>query len=307
MRLSVLKRLVLPVVMGLLPMPAWAQATGNFGTLTISVRPPTAEIYVDGERWVSPDTSAPLSIQLSPGRHTVQVRAAGFRSYNSTVEIHPGESMPLNVILPAGPAAPGAFGEPGPPPQGPPPPSGPGPIQQISRKPSGDGFVFAPDFKITELNHRTTGFAGFYGGAVFAGQVMIGGGAYFQLDDYSHNSEQMVYGGLVGEYRLFRDSAVGVTLHGLAGWGTANIAYYNNPGGDRVYVDPRHGGGYYPYYGYPYYYAYEGFFVGVPEAQVVARFGHDMRLVGGIGYRWTSSDFHDLNGISGTIALQIGK
>jgi hypothetical protein len=45
----------------------------------------------------------------------------------------------------------------------------------------------------------------------------------------------------------------------------------------------------------------------VPEAQVVARFGHDIRLVGGVGYRWTSSSFHDLNGISGTIAVQIGK
>jgi len=166
--------------------------------------------------------------------------------------------------------------------------------------------VFAPDFKITELNHRTTGFGGFYGGAVFAGQVMLGGGAYFQLDDYyHHDSEQMVYGGFVAEYRLFHDSPVGLTLHGLAGGGTANIAYYNN-GGGRVYVDPQHGG-YYPYYGYPYSYAYEGFFVGLPEVQVVARFGHDMRLVGGVGYRWTSSDFHDLNGISGTIALQIGK
>jgi hypothetical protein len=165
--------------------------------------------------------------------------------------------------------------------------------------------MFAPDFKITEMNHRTTGFAGFYGGAVFAGQFLIGGGAYFQLDD--HNSEQMMYGGLVSEWRLFHDHPVGLTLHGLAGWGTANVAYYTYPGGcgnNCPGVDPHHG--YYdPYYnGYG---VYEGFFVGVPEAQVVARFGHDIRLVGGVGYRWTSSSFHDLNGISGTIAVQIGK
>jgi hypothetical protein len=301
MRLSVLKSLILPAILVLLPASARAQASGDYGSLTLSVRPPNAEIFVDGERWVTPDTTAPLTIQLSPGRHSVQVRAPGFRPYNSTVDIHPGQVTPLNLILPNGPDV-NAFGQPqGPPPQG--PPSAPGPISQVSRTSTGDGFVFAPDFKITEMNHRTTGFAGFYGGAVFANKFMIGGGGYFQLDD--HNSEQMMYGGLVSEWRLFGDHPVGLTLHGLAGWGTANVGYYGGCGHDCAYADPRHGGYYDPYYyGYG---AYEGFFVGVPEAQVVARFGHDVRLVGGIGYRWTSSDFHDLNGVSGTIAVQIGK
>jgi PEGA domain len=304
MRLSVLNRLILPAILSLLPVAASAQGTGNFGSLSITVRPAGAEIYIDGERWVSPDTNAPLVVELAPGSHTVQVRAPGYRAYNSSITIHSGESMPLNVILPSGPGAPAPSGEPLPPP--PPGPPVPGRITQVSRTSTDDGFVWAPDFKITELNHRTTGFAGFYGGVVFAGQVMIGGGAYFQLDDYyHHDSEQMVYGGLVAEYRLFHDKPVGLTLHGLAGGGTANIGYYNN-GGGRIYADPHHGG-YDPYYGYPYGYAYEGFFVGLPEAQVVARFGRDVRLVGGIGYRWTSADFHDLNGVSGTIAVQIGK
>jgi hypothetical protein len=303
MRVSVLKPLLLAAILSAVPVSAWAQVTGDFGSLSITVRPAGAEIYVDGERWVSPDTNAPLVMQLAPGQHTVQVRAAGYRSYNSSITIHPGQTLPLNVILPNGPAAPEPAGEPmAPPPPGPP---GPGHITQVSRTSTGDGFVFAPDFKITEMNHRTTGFAGFYGGAVFAGQFLIGGGAYFQLDD--HNSEQMMYGGLVSEWRLFHDHPVGLTLHGLAGWGTANVAYYTYPGGcgnNCPGVDPHHG--YYdPYYnGYG---VYEGFFVGVPEAQVVARFGHDIRLVGGVGYRWTSSSFHDLNGISGTIAVQIGK
>ena len=304
MRLSVFKSLMLLAVLVLLPASARAQAGGDYGSLTISVRPPNAEIYVDGERWVSPDAAAPLTIQLSPGHHTVQVRAPGFRAYNSTVDIRPGQVTPLNVILPSGPGV-NAFGEPQGPPPAQPPPAGPSPISQVSRKPSGDGFVFAPDFKITEMNHRTTGFAGFYGGAVFANTFMIGGGAYFQLDD--HNSEQMVYGGLVSEYRLFNDHPVGLTLHGLAGWGTANINnyYYAGCGHNCPQVNPQHG-----YYYDPYYYGYgvyEGFFVGVPEAQIVARFGHGVRLVGGVGYRWTSSDFHDLNGVSGTIAVQIGK
>src|SRR5881394_3517715 len=215
MRLSGPASHVFLAILVLLPAVALAQGSGDYGSLTLAVRPPNAEIFVDGERWVTPDTTAPLTIQLSPGRHTVQVRAPGFRPYNSTVEIHPGQVTPLNVILPNGPAT-NAFGEP----QGPPPPqappSAPGPISQVSRTSTGDGFVFAPDFKITEINHRTTGFAGFYGGAVFAGKFMIGGGGYFQLDD--HNSEQMMYGGLVSEWRLFNANPVGVTLHGLAGW-----------------------------------------------------------------------------------------
>jgi len=176
----------------------------------------------------------------------------------------------------------------------------------VSRTSTEDGLVFAPDFKITELNHRTTGFGGFYAGAVFSGQFLIGGGGYFQLDDWDHNSEQMAYGGLVSEWRLFHNSPVGLTLHGLAGYGQAQATYvYANGGHDNVQVDPRHGG-YYGggYYGYG---PYEGFFVAEPEAQIVARFGHSMRLVGGIGYRFTTSDFSNLDGVSGSISIQFGR
>jgi len=295
--MRLLTRVIFLCLALVLPAAARAQGGGDFGTLTLSYRPPTAQVFIDGERWVTPDGTGPLSIQLAPGRHTVEVRAPGYRPFSTTVDIGRGESTPVNVILPPGPAVPEFRPEGAP--QGPPPPVT-GPIHQVSRTPSEDGFVFAPDFKITELNHRTTGFAGFYGGAVFAGQFLIGGGAYFQLDDY--NSEQMVYGGLVSEWRLFRAQPIGLTLHGLAGWGETNAySHYGYGGG---HVDPRHGG----YYGYgPYYGAYEGFFIGEPEAQVVARFGHSMRLVGGVGYRFTTADFNDLNGVTGSIAVQFGK
>lgn len=294
MRQGFVGRLVLAFMLGLIPVTARAQ-TPEWGSVVISARPASAEIFIDGERWVTPDTTAPLVVQLPPGRHSVDVRAPGFRPFSTVVDVRPAESTPLNVILPSGPAAPA--------PTGPPPPAPYGPVRQVSRTSTEDGFVFAPDFKITSLNHRTTGFAGFYGGAVFAGQVMLGGGAYFQLDDYNHGSEQMVYGGFVGEWRLFHDQSVGLTLHGLAGYGEANVGYYYpyGPGGPNV--NPNHG----YYYGYGYPYVYEGFFVGEPEAQVVARFGRSTRLVGGAGYRFTSSDFHDLNGWTASIAVQFGR
>ena len=191
MRLAVITPAVL--VLLALAAPVAAQPAPDFGSVSVTVRPATADVFVDGERWVSSDPSRPLVVQLAAGRHAIDVRAPGYRPFSTVVEFVRGESTPLNVSLLGGlhPAAVRGAA--------PPPPGEPGPIRQVSvSRASGDGFVFAPDFKIAQLNHRTTGFAGFYGGAVFAGRVMIGGGAYFQLDDYP--SEQMAYGGLVAEY-----------------------------------------------------------------------------------------------------------
>jgi hypothetical protein len=296
MRVRFIQRLVYGLLLAL-PVAASAQGTGDLGTLSITARPANAEIYVDGERWVSPDTTTALAIQLVPGQHRVEVRAPGFRPYSSLIDVHRGETTPLNVILPNGPSAPPPFSQAPPQPAGPYP--GPGPIQQVSRKPSDDGFVFAPDFKVTEMNHRTTGFAGFYGGVVFAGQVMLGGGAYFQLDDY--NSEQMAYGGFVGEYRLFHDKPVGLTIHGLAGFGATNVGFY----GHGHYPNPYNNGYYGGCYGCGY--PYDGFFVGEPEAHFVAKLGNTGRFVAGAGYRWTTSNYYDLNGWTASFAVQFGK
>jgi hypothetical protein len=301
MRLSVIHRTIyVLIVLALTAAPASAQPPSEAGSVSITVRPTAADVFIDGERWVSPDLSVPLVVQLAPGRHRIDVRAPGYRPFSTAVDIRQGESTPLNVSL----SNAGFMDQPPPPSGQPRQPGPPGPIHQVSAaRPSEDGFVFAPDFKITEMNHRTTGFAGFYGGVVFAGQVMIGGGAYFQLDDYP--SEQMAYGGLVAEYRLFHDHPVHVTLHGLAGYGATNVAIYGHN-------QPYYGGyGYYGScgYGYSYYYGcpYDGFFIGEPEVQVAARLGQSARIVGGIGYRFTSADFYKLNGVLGSISVQFGK
>lgn len=290
MRLSVMPRVIF--VLLALAAPAAAQPGSDFGTVAVTVRPTTADVFIDGDRWVSPDLSVPLVVQLLPGRHAIDVRAPGYRSFSTILDVRRGEATPLNVSLVSGMPAP-QFG---------PPPPQPGPIRQVSAaRPTEDGFVFAPDFKVTDMNHRTTGFAGFYGGAVFAGKVMIGGGAYFQLDDY--NSEQMAYGGLVAEYRLFHDHPVGITLHGLVGYGATNLGIYGNGGGRYYY---NYGCGYgYGYYGYGC--PYDGFFIGEPEVHVAARIGDSLRIVGGVGYRFTSADFYKLNGITGSFGVQFGR
>ena len=272
--------------------PAAAQPGSDLGTLVVTIRPRPADVFIDGNRWVSSDPSAPLEVRLAPGRHSIDVRARGYQRFSTIVDVRPGESTPLNVSLLAGSTPPQLRGPSAP------PPARPGQIQQVSVEPSGDGFVLAPDFKFTEMNHRTTGFAGFYGGAVFAGQVMLGGGAYFQLDDYA--SEQMAYGGFVAEYRLFHNHPVGVALHGLAGFGATNVPIYGHGGRYGYYGNCGYG---YAYYGCP----YDGFFIGEPEVRVAARFSDSLRLVGGIGYRFTSSDFYRLNGPVGSISVQFGR
>src|SRR5262245_51154932 len=44
---------------------AAAQQRTDFGTLSIQVRPPNAEIFIDGERWNGSGESGPLQVQLS--------------------------------------------------------------------------------------------------------------------------------------------------------------------------------------------------------------------------------------------------
>jgi hypothetical protein len=263
------------------PCIAQAQTTGTFGTVTITVRPPDAQVFIDGERWLSPEATGPLAIRLVPGRHTVEIRSAGHLPFSAEVDVRRGQSTPLNVVLPEGEPEPAVVS----------------PIREVSRAPEEDGFVVAPDFKVTAIDRRTTGLAGVYGGAVFAGRFLLGAGAYVQFDDRA--SEQMVYGGLVSEWRFFHARPVGLALHGLAGWGQTSLYY--DPLRDRRPYDPRRGSYYYGYAGD------EHFFIAEPEARIVARFGRSLRLVGGVGYRFTSAETADLNGVTGSISIQFGK
>ena len=282
---------------------AAAQQRTDFGTLSVQVRPPDAEIFIDGERWTGPEGPGPLQVHVSPGTHRVEIRSPGRQTFVRTISIRAGETLPLNVSL--------TQGEPeGPPPVGPtpaprrpaPPPSIAPPSGIVRATASRDGFVFAPDFRVTEINHETSGLVGAYGGYVFDGRFLVGAGGYWQTN--STNGAHLTYGGPVLEWRLFTDSTVGVNLHGLVGAGWryfdyGEFAYYGDGGfGHRR---PLRGGR----YSIPYGYYDEAFFVAEPEAQVVVRFAPSARLQGGVGYRATSAN--GLSGLSGSISVQIGR
>lgn len=71
----------------------------QFGTLSVRIVPADAEIYVDGERWTGAATGDRLTIKLSTGRHSIEVRKQGFATYAEDVLIRQGATLTLNVSL----------------------------------------------------------------------------------------------------------------------------------------------------------------------------------------------------------------
>ena len=285
----------------LLVLSASLAAAQDFGTLSIQARPAGAEIRIDGERWTGSGDTSTLQVQLAAGVHRVEIRAPGRQPYASEVTVRAGETTPLNVSLSMAPAPPPVAPRTPPAPAGPPEP---GSVVQVSN--GEDGGVFAPDVKFTEVNHEFATLVGAYGGYVFAGQLMFGGGGYWQVN--STNGLHMAYGGPVVEWRAVRGKTIGFNLHALIGGGTEYADnYYGYYGyGHGPYVDPRdhHDGPSAVYYPYPYH-DYEAFFVADPEAQIVIHFGPSVRVQGSVGYRATSTS--RLNGATGGISVQIGR
>jgi hypothetical protein len=76
-----------------------AASQGRFGTLSIRVQPSDAEVFVDGERWTMPSGSERLTVELSEGRHRLEIRKSGFTTYSEEILIRRGGTLTLNVSL----------------------------------------------------------------------------------------------------------------------------------------------------------------------------------------------------------------
>jgi hypothetical protein len=276
---------------------AAAQQRADFGTLSIQARPPDAEIFIDGERWTGSEGTAPLQVQLAPGTHRVEIRASGRHTFSSEVTIRGGQTTPLNVSL-VQTDAPGLAPAPQPAVSQPARPSESG----IHVKTGEDGFMIAPDYRVTDINHRTAHLVGAYGGYVFGGQLLIGGGGYWQAN--ATNGTHIAYAGPVVEWRIFPDKTVGLNVHGLigGGWQYADDSFFASFDGPRI--DHRNGRPGHDF-GLPYRFYDDAFFVAEPEAQVVVRLASWIRLQGGAGYRATSAD--GLSGASGSVSVQFGR
>ena len=71
----------------------------RFGAVSIRVLPGDADVMIDGERWSGPATQDRLIVQLSEGRHHIDVQKDGFEKYSSDVQIRRGETITLNISL----------------------------------------------------------------------------------------------------------------------------------------------------------------------------------------------------------------
>lgn len=79
------------------PAPRTAQAVG-FGTLDLYVQPASAEVTIDGQRWVSSD-GGHFIVQVPVGKHRVDVSLPGYRQFTTEIEVGDGQTIPLNVSL----------------------------------------------------------------------------------------------------------------------------------------------------------------------------------------------------------------
>jgi len=77
--------------------------TGSeLGSLALHLQPPDANIMVDGNAWRGPAGPADqnrIMIELPEGRHTIEIRRQGYRTYITDVDIKRGETTPLDVSL----------------------------------------------------------------------------------------------------------------------------------------------------------------------------------------------------------------
>jgi hypothetical protein len=73
--------------------------SGALGSLALHLQPSDAEVIVDGQRWLGPAGQDRPAIELSEGRHTIEIRKPGYRTYVTDVDIKRGETTQLEVSL----------------------------------------------------------------------------------------------------------------------------------------------------------------------------------------------------------------
>jgi hypothetical protein len=71
----------------------------GYGTISIRVQPPDAEVMIDGEVWHGPADRDRLLVDVAEGRHAIEIHKPGYRTYVTELDVHSGETTPLNVSL----------------------------------------------------------------------------------------------------------------------------------------------------------------------------------------------------------------
>jgi len=73
----------------------------GFGTLVLHVQPREAEVSIDGQRWLT-SGDGEFEVQLSAGRHRVEVELQGFQRFSTEVDVRDDAPTPINISLTRG-------------------------------------------------------------------------------------------------------------------------------------------------------------------------------------------------------------
>jgi len=189
-----------------------------------------------------------------------------------------------------------------------------------------DGWVLAPDFKVTDIDDHTGELAGVYGGRLIDNTLLIGGAAYWLTNDARDFG--MSYGGVIVGWQSREFGRIRFGGRGLAGGGVATLGFDINGQrnvvvntGGRVgdirfgVVDPHVPPGSrvpatipsQPIRGRVV--AHEDFLVVEPQANISARITKGIGVSCGVGYRETANAdvLRDrLNGRTANLAIQFG-
>jgi hypothetical protein len=81
------------------PPPGASRQAPGYGTIAIRVQPGDADVMIDGEPWHGPADQDRLLVEVPVGRHAIEIRKTGYRTYVTELDVHAGKSTPLNVSL----------------------------------------------------------------------------------------------------------------------------------------------------------------------------------------------------------------
>jgi hypothetical protein len=95
-----------PVTPPRTPLPQRAAGpveAAGFGTVDLFVQPPSANVTIDGQRWVSSDEGH-FMVHVPAGKHRIEISKSGYREFKTEIEVGDGQTVPLNVSLMTAPS-----------------------------------------------------------------------------------------------------------------------------------------------------------------------------------------------------------
>lgn len=81
------------------PASAGQESSARGGSVVLQIQPGDTDVMIDGEHWRGPAGDDRLVVQVSEGRHRIEVRKDGYTTYVVEVDVHLNDSLPINVSL----------------------------------------------------------------------------------------------------------------------------------------------------------------------------------------------------------------